>query len=752
MPEILSNTQNQQLTTSDNGRNVRPTLIANSHFYIESAGDGAFGQTTSQKFGAISETQFRTSAKVTFSGIKKVFAICQGQIFVVPQQGNTTKVNVILRPYKQPIRELPIKYFIYRGLKKSDFISGTGVNANIVEEASSNSGFIARVWSEFNAFYSHLPEDQRPEDFKASMIGFSDDTTLHPDEKLIDHYLNKISVYDDDDQQNESELTQFELPLIPQGTHLGDLDGSVDGGVSLDIVLNKGDYYIENDTNPFQFNLAFARAIDHVLDTNVITETGDQGDYQKKLIKEACIQFMDVAAFYGLHCNGQGKFFVNNSEAPLTAKGDIYQHLKNFNTAHTQYLYIQSNRQRSYNFYNNYKHPDNDFDLKIGAAKDNVSETTFGTQNWPINTLENQENTYIQLTTDNYDGAGLFVKLGNIITEHEENFVRDINLLQQPSEDESNLVDTNYSKFIGFRAIVENTNAISQCIQLIYEGKELVVSEFAPPPEPGQDPIESQQFLLKDIDDVFGLINAESFTKTKTNVIELPSVIEEELQIINFPNKQQGNDIGVIKTKRIADTIQISEDETIQRFTYETLLFNIKNINNSYLRNNSSVIDKASAGTQSFSNQQNNFYQPSSPYYLKTQLFTDGNETITGLLLETFDSSIPTKKILGITKDENFVLKSLIADYELFNCKIFFDDKLSRGDYYVSLESKNYKFYNLGILGETSEGKLNVYYPDVIINVYEALGYVYASKAYAEAIPNLNSVEIVSHDLKPEYE
>ena len=210
MPELLSNTQNQQLTTSDNGRNVRPVLVANSHFYIESAGDGDFNQLESQQFGAISETQFRTTAKVTFTGVKKVFAICQGQVFVVPQQGNTTKVNVILRPYKQPIRELPIKYFIYRGLKKSDFISGTGANANIIDEASNNSGFITHIWNEFNAFYSHLPEDQRPNSFKASMIGFSDDTTQHPDDNLIDHYLNKISVYDDDDQQNESEAMQTE--------------------------------------------------------------------------------------------------------------------------------------------------------------------------------------------------------------------------------------------------------------------------------------------------------------------------------------------------------------------------------------------------------------------------------------------------------------------------------------------------------------------------------------------------------------
>lgn len=121
MPETISNTQTQQLTTTDNGRNVMPVLISDSHFFIESVGQNSFSQNNNQKFGAISTSQFRTTSKITFSGIKKIYAICQGQTFIVPQEGNPNKINLILRPYKQPIPELSIKYFVYRGLNKSDF-------------------------------------------------------------------------------------------------------------------------------------------------------------------------------------------------------------------------------------------------------------------------------------------------------------------------------------------------------------------------------------------------------------------------------------------------------------------------------------------------------------------------------------------------------------------------------------------------------------------------------------------------------
>lgn len=658
MPEaIVSNTQDQQYTISDNGKNVRPVLVSNSHFFIQSSGENSFQQ--QENFGVISESQFRTTAKVNHTGA--VYAICQGQVFVQPQTGNPNKVNVILRPYKQPIRELPIKYFIYRGLKKSDFISGTGDEALVAGSETSGSGFVQHIWGEFNKFYSHLSVDEKPP-FKASMIGFSDDATLSLD-KLMDEYFYKISVYDDDDQQDESETTQFELPLIPRGIHLSSNVEATE--IGLDIVLNKGDYYIENDTNPFKFDLAFARLAEHILDTNTITGSAPEDVYKKKLIKEACTQFMDVAAFYGLHCNGLGKLFVNDVEAPLTSKGTIYQHVKNFNTAHTQYLYIQSNRQRSYNFYNNYTHPVSSLSLKEGADPTSLSETTFGTQGWPVHVIDNQQNTYIQLITDNYDGAALYTKLGRLITEHEQNFVRNTNLLQQPSNDTNNPVDVNYTKPIGFKAIVENTNAIADYIQLIYEGKQLIATDATNP---------DQQYILKDIDDVFGLIDAQSFIKTKPNVVELSSVLEEELQLINFPNTQTGKDIGVVKTKRIADTIQISEEENLTRITYETLLFNIKNNNSSYSQGNSSSIDKSTAGTHSFSAQQNNFYQPTLPYYFKTQLLTDSNQTITGLLLETLDGSTPTKKILGITNDENQILKDLITQNGLNNCKVFFKE------------------------------------------------------------------------------
>lgn len=134
MQEIIENTQNQKLTSSETGRNVTPLLVANSHFFLES---GSFGQLESQKFGVVSENEFRTTTKITYTG--KLYAICQGQIFIQPQTGNPNKVNLLLRPYKQPIKEVPIKYFIYRGLNKSDFFTEVNNETVLINEDGSSS-------------------------------------------------------------------------------------------------------------------------------------------------------------------------------------------------------------------------------------------------------------------------------------------------------------------------------------------------------------------------------------------------------------------------------------------------------------------------------------------------------------------------------------------------------------------------------------------------------------------------------------
>lgn len=718
--EFENSQQYNKLTTSNNGTNVRAALQPTSFFFT----DGSYNQTSNQKYGVVSPTQYRGTTKLNCTG--KIYTLCQGQIFIQPQTGNYDKINVILKPFKQPINQIPIKYIIYRGLDKNNFLTGE----KIAGSEDSGTEFCQYIWKEFNKFYGVEDPEEQPE-FLAKFIGFplSGDTSQQPTD-LIDSYFYKIVKYLDEEAQEEDPATAYDFPLVPGGTELG----SVTEEIGIDIILNNGDFYIPNDSNPFQFDLAFARATETILDVTA------GSDLEKKLKRQAATNFLDVAAFYGLHANGSGKLHLpGTTPSILKTPEEIFPKLNSFLTKNTTYIYIQSNRQRYYNFYGNYNYSEaNENDIKIGSTLQDIQSKAFAIDGWPVHAIvPTSGSVVLQLTTDNHNGAGLYVKTGKLSndTAHEEGFIRDENLFQTPTGEENDTTDINYTKPITMLVPRVGNNSVSSVIELIYEGKQLFI------PENGFET--GEKFLLKDIDDVFGLLNAESFIQ-KTRELELPSVMDSRLQLINFPNSQRGNDIGTVQTKRIEDIVQTTGEEYLKRVTYETLLIDMKRNAAAYLKPSSTLQGGKGAGSVHYEVERNNFYRLEMPYYLKTQIFTDSAETITGLTLQTNDGSIPTKKLLGITKDENQRLLDLIDDNLLVNPKIYLRpiyDEYETAP--VSPEGFSFRAYILNVVAENQDGVNKIYVPMEDIYVYVLDGYAYVSNDYAHYLPELNSGKLL---------
>ena len=303
-PTIGNSTQYKKLTTSDDGRNVMPLEQPKSHFFLE---DGVFTQVASQRFGAISADKFNTTSSITLNSSKKVYSICQGTVLIVPQTGSTDKVNLVLKPFKQPIASIPIKYFIYRGLKKNDFVTADN---KIAGSASSGTEFAQHIWTEFNQFYDTDNGGTAP-DFLSRYIGYDDLGTIHANSTLIDSIYYKVTQYNDLDQTEESPETAYELPTIPRGLVLSEINSGDEIGI--DIVLNFGDYISLSDLDLFQFDLAYAKAPKPELDVTGITD-----DFYKKRQKELATRFIDITAFYGLHANGAGKVYLASDTTPKT--------------------------------------------------------------------------------------------------------------------------------------------------------------------------------------------------------------------------------------------------------------------------------------------------------------------------------------------------------------------------------------------------------------------------------------------------
>ncbi|RRJ92740.1 hypothetical protein EG240_01610 [Paenimyroides tangerinum] len=727
---IQNSPQYEDLTTSNDGRNVRASLQMISHFFLENS---SFSQVEANSFGAISTVEFSTTAKVSFSGSKKVYAICQGQIFVQPQVGNNDKVNVILKPFKQPISGLSIKYFVYRGLNKSDFFSDVvveGVNRlKIAGSETSGSDFAKYIWKEFNKFYSSNPSNQPP--FLEEFIGFPGPGSSQQLSDFIDEYFYKIVQYD---SNAEEEIPQFayELPLIPRGTQLGNATGEI----GIDVVLNNGDYFIEDDTNPFQFNLAFARSPLHKLETQT-----SNSDFQNRQIREMSTQFIDIASFYGLHASGNGKLYIGSSTSPVTSAGDIYSAIQNFHTKNTVFLYIQSERLRSYNFYGNYVISDtNPNNIKIGSDELNLTETTFGTSGWPVHKVNNiTDKLFFALLTDGSENTSAYIENGFLISDHEDNFIRNQNILfpQIPEEDQIQEI-ISYTKPLALQFPIASGNTISSIVRIIYEGNQLFIKE-------NTDDLFHQ---IKDVDDIFGLFKVKSFTVSRSG-LELPIVSENQNQIINFPNALKTEDIGLVKSRRIFDAIAVDGQSYLQRVTYETLLDTIRQETGINLETTSTNIDSSTTGTVNYEPEvNNNFYQPELPYYFQVEEFVYEGTSIQGVTLFTADLTKPSKKILGITNSEYQYLQDLIVQENLTNSRIFFKNTLPlEDDTYLSTENIRFKSYLLLISAENPAGEPKIYSPVQNVLVYTIDGFVFFSQLYSENMTSLEPIPSTNFEM-----
>ncbi|MBV8328824.1 hypothetical protein [Chryseobacterium sp.] len=382
------------------GRNVSKDLMPSSSFFIDV--NTGYTQTPANKFGIIGQGEnstFRTTSKISYTG--SVFAACQGFVLIQPNSADPNKVNLILKPFSQPIKGLSIKYFIYRGLNKNSFFTPDGK----VVSTGALSEFVTLVRKDFTEFYQKLNVTVPP--FLAEYIGYpSSDPNIPFNQQqkttdLIDDYFFKAAQIENG---NENAKEAYDLPIIPRGTHLGNATGQL----GIDVVLDEGDYSLENDPNPFQLNLGFARLADHVLDPATASTV-----FEKKLLKESAANFMDIAAFYGMHAETKGKIYT----APNTSikdKDAIYNLIKDFKTSNTFYLYIQSNRQRSYNYYGNYKTPTG-LNIKIGDDENSLQTQTFETETWPVKIFDASSYTkyFLSLLHDkNYRGNLFFIEVG----------------------------------------------------------------------------------------------------------------------------------------------------------------------------------------------------------------------------------------------------------------------------------------------------------------------------------------------------
>jgi hypothetical protein len=266
-------------------------------------------------------------------------------MMIFPQKDNsgnlTGKINIVIKPSQMNWSPLRIKYFVYRGVDKDDFFDSNWV---LKQPVADSPEILTKMWTFFQAL-NGLPAITGVI-FPVEYI-FQLNT---PSDTLLDqHFTNSL--------------------INCKG---GEYIGNFTGKVGLDIVLDYGDYQLENQENLFNLDVGYACKNEFIFDIDTIPASPIA---KRKRYREYIHQFLDAAAFWGSHIDcGEITVKVGNTKTPKKNVSEINPILEKYATKDKIYIYIQENN-RSFQYY--------DQTRKISGFNGTTGED-YKTNDWPI--------------------------------------------------------------------------------------------------------------------------------------------------------------------------------------------------------------------------------------------------------------------------------------------------------------------------------------------------------------------------------
>ncbi|KIX22064.1 hypothetical protein SY27_05185 [Flavobacterium sp. 316] len=399
--------QNEVLTALDKVRYIPP--VPESFFFADL--DNFPHQIEEDGFGPVvghETTKFRITSQFNITTQRAAYATTDGHLFFAPHGDDPDKVNIFLRPSKPVDIGVKIKFFVYRGILKSNIFTNAGGTNNlklINHDPTTNLDFVNRLWNEYKE-YNNLTNSTDPIEFNASELGYN--ASNPNDLKIIKTFFKSAN-------GNSSE--SYNLARVSMGDSLGFFGPTKLG---FEIVVDFGDYEQETSETGFDLDFKYACAKECILNlsgTNTPFVVGDipvvpnvYAGISTKIFRENIYHFIDPAAYYGAHITQFGmKHGKVNTNIHIPGTGsvnenyafyqdDIYYYIvSKFFTSNKIYLYILGKRGRSYNFYN--ETPFMPPSGPIQPAPDLTSTVTsyppaedFASNGWPIKILDDVNN------------------------------------------------------------------------------------------------------------------------------------------------------------------------------------------------------------------------------------------------------------------------------------------------------------------------------------------------------------------------
>ena len=333
--------------------------------------------TINEKFGPLSSTEFRTWAGFpTTTNALKAYAITDGEFFV-QEIPSTSLLNIIIKPDKQPVTNgFPIKYIVYRGVKKTSFLDSS--NEVLPSTTSGLSDLLTRMWQVRNNLNT---ASGVTETIKRSDIGLNElSDTPFPDTKPI-----------------EELFTNYAFQRLVPGWSIGEFDSS--GQYGIQIIL---------DSPFYRPTLGDLRILDHKITITYATgqpqySNSQEEDIKTKLEREAILGFIDPAAYFSLLAKSKIELHKSSGNQTLDSSSDVYNEIisKFAQTKEKIYVDLRNELNNSFNFYGSYSDssvPTMVSTLKFRDNTNNYISKEYTTDGWPVLILNATD--FVSNTTD----------------------------------------------------------------------------------------------------------------------------------------------------------------------------------------------------------------------------------------------------------------------------------------------------------------------------------------------------------------
>lgn len=417
------------------------------HFFIHTDNNNITTQALADGYGPESidpTNKYTITSRFQLIATTKAFA-CQDSVMIVQQSSvNADLVNVILKPIeglKIPFNS--VNYYVYRGLKKDSFITGTGVKPS---GDADKSEFIDRFWKDWKSFKIN---SNQPNIADPTPQSFGYDTTLAGT-------LDIEKIYDNS-QPDVQGL------FVKEGEWIGDF-ACVDSygnpvKIGFEVII---------ETDGFVLDVNYLKAEKYQIDVTGLS------DFVLRAKREQILSFIDPSAFFGLHYEIGVNITVyngNNKNVQTKKKDDLYKIiLDKFATKNRVYLDIRSEKGYSYNFYQNYNGSGNN--IKIGNSVTTPTEQIYESNGWPIvfinvplTTTQTANDIKINLRIDDNVKPLLFVENVSLLgVKNKSRFFSEKGLLNGNSIDWSNTI----SIFFPNTGTGSSKDNVSYYVKLIY--------------------------------------------------------------------------------------------------------------------------------------------------------------------------------------------------------------------------------------------------------------------------------------------